>query len=39
VQKRQFAKNNRLTDAPVHQRQTMVAPDLDFADFAKGKFF
>jgi len=37
VQKRQFAKNNWLTDLrPYISDKSMAAPDLDFADFAKG---
>src|SRR5947207_15407730 len=37
VQKRQFAKNNWLTDLrPFINDKSMAAPDLDFADFAKG---
>ena len=37
VQKRQFAKNNWLTDLrPFINDASMAAPDLDFADFAKG---
>ncbi|HSV19750.1 MAG TPA: sugar ABC transporter substrate-binding protein [Casimicrobiaceae bacterium] len=37
VQKRQFAKNNWLTDVrPYLNDKSMTAPDLDFADFAKG---
>src|SRR5258708_16098307 len=37
VQKRQFAKNNWLTDLrPYINDKAMAAPDLDFADFAKG---
>jgi len=37
VQKRQFAKNNWLTDVrPFIDDKSMAAPDLDFADFAKG---
>ena len=37
VQKRQFAKNNWLTDVrPYINDKSMAAPDLDFADFAKG---
>ena len=37
VQKRQFAKNNWLTDLrPYLNDAAMAAPDLDFADFAKG---
>src|SRR4029079_8597672 len=37
VQKRQFAKNNWLTDLrPYISDASMAAPDLDFADFAKG---
>ena len=37
VQKRQFAKNNWLTDVrPYLNDKSMAAPDLDFADFAKG---
>jgi multiple sugar transport system substrate-binding protein len=37
VQKRQFAKNNWLTDLrPFVNDATLAAPDLDFADFAKG---
>jgi multiple sugar transport system substrate-binding protein len=37
VQKRQFAKNNWLTDLrPYINDKSMAAPDLDFADFAKG---
>jgi len=37
VQKRQFAKNNWLTDVrPFINDKSMAAPDLDFADFAKG---
>ncbi|HUH91648.1 MAG TPA: sugar ABC transporter substrate-binding protein [Casimicrobiaceae bacterium] len=37
VQKRQFAKNNWLTDLrPYINDQSMAAPDLEFADFAKG---
>src|SRR5438067_8741181 len=37
VQKRQFAKNNWLTDLrPYLSDKSMAAPDLDFADFAKG---
>ena len=40
VQKRQFAKNNWLTDVrPYISDKTMAAPDLDFADFAKGGLF
>src|SRR5512135_877084 len=37
VQKRQFAKNNWLTDVrPFINDKSMAAPDLDFPDFAKG---
>ena len=37
VQKRQFAKNNWLTDLrPYISDKSMAAPDLDFGDFAKG---
>jgi len=37
VQKRQFAKNNWLTDLrPYINDKAMAAPDLDFGDFAKG---
>jgi multiple sugar transport system substrate-binding protein len=37
VQKRQFAKNNWLTDLrPYINDKSMAAPDLDFGDFAKG---
>ena len=37
VQKRQFAKNNWLTDVrPYINDASMAAPDLDFGDFAKG---
>jgi multiple sugar transport system substrate-binding protein len=37
VQKRQFAKNNWLTDLrPYINDKSMANPDLDFADFAKG---
>ena len=37
VQKRQFAKNNWLTDLrPYIGDGSMASPDLDFADFAKG---
>ena len=37
VQKRQFAKNNWLTDLrPFINDPAQAAPDLDFADFAKG---
>src|SRR5256886_14932438 len=37
VQKRQFAKNNWLTDLrPYINDKSMAASDLDFADFAKG---
>ncbi|HTS22203.1 MAG TPA: sugar ABC transporter substrate-binding protein [Casimicrobiaceae bacterium] len=37
VQKRQFAKNNWLIDLrPYINDKSMAAPDLDFADFAKG---
>src|SRR6476660_7144107 len=37
VQKRQFAKNNWLTDLrPYINDASMASPDLDFADFAKG---
>jgi multiple sugar transport system substrate-binding protein len=40
VQKRQFAKNNWLTDLrPMMADKTQAAPDLDFADFAKGGLF
>jgi multiple sugar transport system substrate-binding protein len=40
VQKRQFAKNNWLTDLrPYINDKSMAAPDLDFADFAKGGLF
>ena len=40
VQKRQFAKNNWLTDLrPMINDKSMAAPDLDFADFAKGGLF
>ena len=40
VQKRQFAKNNWLADVrPYINDKTMAAPDLDFADFAKGGLF
>ena len=40
VQKRQFAKNNWLTDLrPMINDKTLAAPDLDFADFAKGGLF
>ncbi|HEY4136921.1 MAG TPA: extracellular solute-binding protein, partial [Casimicrobiaceae bacterium] len=37
VQKRQFAKNNWLTDLrPMINDKALAAPDLDFADFAQG---
>ena len=37
VQKRQFAKNNWLTDLrPYISDASMASPELDFADFAKG---
>ncbi|HKE41630.1 MAG TPA: sugar ABC transporter substrate-binding protein [Casimicrobiaceae bacterium] len=37
VQKRQFAKNNWLTDLrPMLADKSMTDPNLDFADFAKG---
>src|SRR5438132_6699999 len=37
VQKRQFAKNNWLTDLrPFINDKSMANPDLDFTDFAKG---
>jgi multiple sugar transport system substrate-binding protein len=37
VQKRQFAKNNWLTDLRTYiNDKSMAAPDLDFGDFAKG---
>src|SRR5213079_825536 len=37
VQKRQFAENNWLTDLrPYISNESMTAPDLNFADFAKG---
>jgi multiple sugar transport system substrate-binding protein len=40
VQKRQFAKNNWLTDLrPMINDKALAAPDLDFADFAKGGLF
>jgi multiple sugar transport system substrate-binding protein len=40
VQKRQFAKNSWLTDVrPYINDKSMAAPDLDFADFAKGGLF
>ena len=40
VQKRQFAKNNWLTDLrPMIADKTLAAPDLDFNDFAKGGIF
>src|SRR4029079_9574736 len=40
VQKRQFAKNNWLTDLrPMINEQSMTSPDLDYADFAKGGLF
>ena len=40
VQKRQFAKNNWLTDLrPMISDKTLAAPDLDFNDFAKGGLF
>ena len=40
VQKRQFAKNNWLTDLrPMIADKTLAAPDLDFNDFAKGGLF
>jgi multiple sugar transport system substrate-binding protein len=40
VQKRQFSKNNWLADVrPYINDKTMAAPDLDFADFAKGGLF
>ena len=40
VQKRQFAKNNWLSDLrPYINDKSMAAPDLDFADFAKGGLF
>jgi multiple sugar transport system substrate-binding protein len=40
VQKRQFAKNNWLADLrPYINDKSMAAPDLDFADFAKGGLF
>jgi multiple sugar transport system substrate-binding protein len=40
VQKRQFAKNNWLADLrPYIYDRAMAAPDLDFADFAKGGLF
>ncbi len=37
VQKRQFAKNNWLTDLrPMLNDKSLTSPDLDFADFAQG---
>src|SRR6478609_9896945 len=40
VQKRQFAKNNWLTDLrPLLNDKSMTSPDLDYADFAKGGLF
>ena len=40
VQKRQFAKNNWLADLrPMINDKSLAAPDLDFADFAKGGLF
>jgi multiple sugar transport system substrate-binding protein len=40
VQKRQFAKNNWLTDLrPFINDKSMAAPDLDFGDFAKGGLY
>ena len=40
VQKRQFAKNNWLTDLrPMINDKSLAAPDLDFNDFAKGGIF
>ncbi|MET0440870.1 MAG: sugar ABC transporter substrate-binding protein, partial [Casimicrobiaceae bacterium] len=40
VQKRQFAKNNWLTDLrPMIADKSLAAPDLDFNDFAKGGIF
>ena len=37
VQKRQFAKNNWLTDLrPMIRDKSLAAPDLDFDDFAQG---
>jgi multiple sugar transport system substrate-binding protein len=40
VQKRQFAKNNWLTDLrPMIGDKSLAAPDLDFDDFAKGGRF
>ncbi len=40
VQKRQFAKNNWMSDLrPFLNDKSMTTPDLDFADFAKGGLF
>ena len=40
VQKRQFAKNNWLTDLrPMINDKALADPNLDFADFAKGGLF
>jgi multiple sugar transport system substrate-binding protein len=40
VQKRQFAKNNWLSDLrPMMNDKTLADPNLDFADFAKGGLF
>jgi multiple sugar transport system substrate-binding protein len=40
VQKRQFAKNNWLTDLrPMINDKSLAFPDLDFNDFAKGGLF